>query len=338
MTPEEALAVVHNGISQLDLERVVRETGGSWEHVRRTGEFRVRYSCMPKPSGPANGRKKDASRATVSYVRSALRAMVGEAVAAEYLDVTTDDIPALRAVDQWTAAAIETDHEEALRLNAEWLPSAERDRIELEMLALMEKREAANERQRAYYQRVKNDPAFKAKCHARYLAKKAADPDYWKKHYEKLKTNHEYMEYQRAKGRAYYQKHKGDPAFIERYRASWKKSKAKKLAADPDYEKKRSKEYRDRLDREDPGMRALMSHVHNKKCKDKKKLDPEWRANKNRINRESWARKKAEAMAVDPEKFKAEHARKVREWKAKKRAETKLLAEIEAEIKAEVKS
>lgn len=63
---------LHQGMNRRDLWLYVRETGGKVEQIHRTGEYRIRYAHMPKPSGPANGRRKDVNKYIVSYVRKAV--------------------------------------------------------------------------------------------------------------------------------------------------------------------------------------------------------------------------------------------------------------------------
>lgn len=127
-------------------------------------------------------------------------------------------------------------------------------------------------------------------------------------------------EWVRLRRKEYHKKRKArDPSFYAKIVASIKKFRAKKREENPEYDAQRSRAYRIKLEERDPGMLKVMSSEHNKKCKNKHKLDPAWVENKNKINSKSWKRTRAK----DPEKYRLEHNEKVRLWNAKKKIEKK---------------
>lgn len=64
---------ITNGMNRADLDRTLAALGGTVTHLRRTGE--VAYSHPALPSRPrANGRRKDAPRHLLQFVRAVAKA------------------------------------------------------------------------------------------------------------------------------------------------------------------------------------------------------------------------------------------------------------------------
>ena len=59
---------IQPGIALRDLAAHARRLGATVEEPRRTGELRFSHPCMARPI-TCNGRRKDASRAAIGWVR-----------------------------------------------------------------------------------------------------------------------------------------------------------------------------------------------------------------------------------------------------------------------------
>ena len=62
----------HDGMNRRDLDRVLRDLGGSVVPIKRTGEIQYRHPLMQNRPR-ANGRRKDAPRHLVAFVLEIIR-------------------------------------------------------------------------------------------------------------------------------------------------------------------------------------------------------------------------------------------------------------------------